>query len=82
MKELRADLSADRWSSLNRQIVRVDRNIDSWTEDLLIKYKEPAESSAVVTVDSMQELNQHNYVHKMHKMLELEEITRHAMIAG
>ena len=81
MKELRENLTADRWSSQNRHIVRVDRSNDSLTEELLLRYKEPTESESVVTVDSMTELNKHNYVHKMHKLLELEEITRHAMIS-
>ncbi|XP_012934940.1 helicase with zinc finger domain 2 isoform X2 [Aplysia californica] len=83
VKELRENLSADRWTSQNREIVRAPkREEDKLTLELLLKYKEPAHSEAVVTLNSMTDLNQHNYIHKMHKLLELEEITRHGMIAS
>ena len=48
--------------------------------DLLQRYKEP-NSEVVITQDSIRELNRHNYVHKMHKMLELEEITQTKLIS-
>lgn len=54
---------------------------DELTLSMLQKYKEPASSETVVTQDSMRELNEHNYVHKMHRMLDLEEITRHRLIS-
>lgn len=83
VRELRENLAFDRWTSLNREIVRAsDGIVDKFTEQLLQKYKEPVSSEDVVTQDSLADLNQHNYVHKMHKLLELEEITRHRIIAG
>lgn len=83
VRELREDLAFDRWTSLNREIVRtVDLTLDKVTQQLLHKYKEPSSSEDVVNLDSMAELNQHNYVHKMHKLLELEEITRSRIIAS
>lgn len=82
VKELRQDLSFDRWTSLNREIQRApDDTLDDFTVQLLNRYKEPSASQDVVTMDSLTELNIHNYVHKMHNLLELEEITRHRMIA-
>ena len=48
--------------------------------DLIQRYKEPS-SEVVVTQDSIRELNRHNYVHKMHRMLELEEITQTKLIS-
>ncbi|BFZ02836.1 hypothetical protein BsWGS_05875 [Bradybaena similaris] len=82
VKELRQDLSIDRWTSLNREIQRApDITLDEFTVQLLNRYKEPSASQDVVTMDSLTELNIHNYVHKMHNLLELEEITRHRMIA-
>ncbi|KAK3696467.1 hypothetical protein RRG08_046042, partial [Elysia crispata] len=44
-------------------------------------YKEPSASVDVITSHSLSDLNQHNYVHKMHSLLELEEITRQTLIA-
>ncbi|XP_059174915.1 helicase with zinc finger domain 2-like isoform X2 [Physella acuta] len=83
VRELRENLAFDRWTSLNREIVRANEEVvDKFTEQLLQKYKEPVSSEDVVTQDSLADLNQHNYVHKMHKLLELEEITRHRIIAG
>ena len=34
-----------------------------------------------MTAHRLTELNQHNYIHKMHGLLELEEITRQAIIS-
>ncbi|KAK7002884.1 helicase with zinc finger domain 2-like isoform X1 [Biomphalaria glabrata] len=83
VRELRENLSFDRWTSQNKIIVRQsDPSLDDFTEKLLLKYKEPVSSEDVVTLDSITELNQHNYIHKMHKLLELEEITRHHIISS
>ncbi|KAH9515064.1 hypothetical protein Btru_019075, partial [Bulinus truncatus] len=83
VRELRENLAFDRWTSQNKVIVRQpDPSLDEFTEKLLQKYKEPVSSDDVVTLDSITELNQHNYIHKMHKLLELEEITRHHIISS
>ena len=46
-------------------------------------YKTPASTNDVVTNQTLGvELIRHNYVHKMHKLLQLEELTRSQIIAG
>ncbi|GFN78225.1 helicase with Zinc finger domain 2-like isoform x3, partial [Plakobranchus ocellatus] len=84
VQDLREELTFDRWTSQNRAIVRFssELNPDRFTEGLLFRYKEPSASVDVVTSDRLADLNQHNYVHKMHGLLELEEITRQAIIAS
>ncbi|GFN76046.1 helicase with Zinc finger domain 2, partial [Plakobranchus ocellatus] len=44
-------------------------------------YKDPSAHKDVVTSHTLTKLNQHNYVHKMHGLLELEEMTRHAIVS-
>lgn len=72
-----------RWTSDNREIVRYDRvDPDSFSAMVMRQYKEPSSADAVITQDSVvKELNRHNYAHKMHKMLQVEELTRHNIIA-
>ena len=49
--------------------------------DLLRHYKAPTSADAVVTREAIGvELNRHNYVHKMHKLLQLEELIRTKII--
>lgn len=74
-------LSFDRWTSENREVIPYKFNYDDGVLNMMQKYKEPSSSEAVVTQDTMHELNRHNYVHKMHRLLELEEMTRHRLIA-
>ena len=81
LRNLREQLRFDRWTSQNRQIIAHEA-IDETEEKLLAKYKEPSSSDDVITGTTVStELNQYNYKPKMHKMLELEEITRHQIIA-
>ncbi|RUS75490.1 hypothetical protein EGW08_016758 [Elysia chlorotica] len=82
VRELREELDFERWTSQNKQIVRAGSELipDHFTEQMLNKYKEPS-ASDVVTAHQLTELNQHNYIHKMHGLLELEEITRQAIIS-
>ncbi|KAK3594867.1 hypothetical protein CHS0354_005940 [Potamilus streckersoni] len=84
VRRLRETLTFDRWTSLNREIVRYDSDATyPYEEKLLQKYKEPASSESVVTQQVvLTELNRHNYIPKMHKLLELEEITRHQIISS
>jgi hypothetical protein len=81
VKHLRQQLKFDRWTSLNREIVRHEIMED--IEEMLVKkYKEPSSSETVVTQTTVtKELNRHNYKAKMHKLLELEEMTRHQTIS-
>ncbi|XP_046550029.1 LOW QUALITY PROTEIN: helicase with zinc finger domain 2-like [Haliotis rubra] len=81
---LRQKLAFDRWTSLNREIIRPGNMCgDEFNEQLLRKYKEPSSSEHVVTQNSIiAELNRNNYIHKMHKLLELEEMTRHHIISS
>ena len=83
MKKLREQLTFDRWTSQNREIVRQDTDCNHPIEGtLLTKYKEPSSSETVVTQTTvLTELNRHNYRQKMHKLLELEEMTRHQIIS-
>ncbi|XP_076439727.1 3'-5' exoribonuclease HELZ2-like isoform X2 [Babylonia areolata] len=81
VKDLRQKLAFDRWTGENRQVIPYQYTYDDFTLKLNQTYKEPS-SEAVVTHDSVRELNQHNYVHKMHRLLELEEITRHKLISS
>ncbi|XP_048248196.1 helicase with zinc finger domain 2-like isoform X1 [Haliotis rufescens] len=81
---LRQKLAFDQWTSLNREIIRPGNNsLDPFSEQLLRKYKEPSSTEQVVTQNSIiAELNRNNYIHKMHKLLELEEMTRHRIISS
>lgn len=81
LRNLREQLRFDRWSSQNRQIIPHE-TMDETEEKLVAKYKEPTSADTVVTGTTVStELNQYNYKPKMHKMLELEEITRHQIIS-
>lgn len=81
VRNLREQLRFDRWTSQNRQIVPHE-TAEAADEKLLAKYKEPLSSDTVITGTTVStEINQYNYKPKMHKMLELEEITRHQIIA-
>lgn len=82
VRDLRQMLSFDRWTTENREVIPYMYTYDDLTVKMLQKYKEPASSETVVTQDSMRDLNEHNYVHKMHRMLDLEEITRHRLISS
>ncbi|XP_070186287.1 3'-5' exoribonuclease HELZ2-like isoform X2 [Littorina saxatilis] len=81
VRDLREKLTFDRWTPESRQVIPYKYKYDEFDLELFNRYKEPG-SQAVVTQDSIRELNRHNYVHKMHKMLELEEITRHKLISS
>ncbi|XP_076459401.1 3'-5' exoribonuclease HELZ2-like isoform X2 [Babylonia areolata] len=80
VKDLRQKLAFDRWTKENREVIAYHYSYDDTIVKMLQQYKEPA-SEVMVTQDSIKELNQHNYVHKMHKMLHLEEMTRHKLIS-
>ncbi len=76
-----------RWTGDNREIIaRAFEAPFSPSEEfnnyLMHKYKAPTSADAVVNQQSVgTDLNRHNYIHKMHKMLQLEELTRHHIIA-
>ncbi|CAH1794927.1 unnamed protein product, partial [Owenia fusiformis] len=83
VKHLRQKLNFDRWTKENSEIVQFTQaNIDPFIEETMKKY-EPSSANLIVTQQALGvELNRHNYVHKMHKMLQLEEITRHQIISS
>lgn len=81
VKDLRQKLSFDRWTAENREIIQYQYLYEDFPVELLQRYKEPS-SEKVVTQDSIKEMNRHNYIHKMHRMLDLEEITRHKLISS
>ena len=82
VKCLRQKLSFDRWTSQNREIVQQPEPLEPIDSQLSKKYKAPDASERVITQDSIiAELNRNNYIHKMHKLLELEELTRHQIIS-
>ncbi|GFR93377.1 helicase with zinc finger domain 2, partial [Elysia marginata] len=58
-----------------------ERDTGDITSASYFRYKEPSASEDVVTSHSLTELNQHNYIHKMHNLLYLEEITRQSIVA-
>ena len=72
--------SCFRWTETNCEVVRSGRaNADA--SELLRLYKAPTSADAVVTRETLGvELNRHNYRHKMHKLLNLEELTRTKII--
>ncbi|XP_041364208.1 uncharacterized protein LOC121379626 [Gigantopelta aegis] len=83
VKSLRQKLSFDRWTSQNREIVRQPEPSNPADDQLLQKYKAPDASECLITQDIIiAELNCNNYIHKMHKLLELEELTRHKIISS
>ena len=82
VEELRKNLDFSRWTSQNKKVVHSsDFGPDEFDDQILTRYKEPVSVDDIVTSDSLKELNCHNYVHKMHKLIELEEITRHRIVA-
>lgn len=83
VKSLRQKLQFDRWTSENREIIRYETKfVDELGEKLKRQYKAPSSSESVITQHTVAtELNRNNYHHMMHKLLELEEITRHQIIS-
>ena len=71
-----------RWTASNREICPYDDEEQARTErglpgQLMRKYRAPDSAEAIVNQQSMGvDLNRHNYVHKMHSMLQLEELER------
>ena len=82
VRSLREKLQFDRWTSENRRIERFNDQMDDMERRLMNRYKAPGAAEHVITTDGIiQELNRNNYQHKMKKLLELEEITRHQIIS-
>ena len=76
-----------RWTAANRHIVPfTDEELHataSYNALLLHKYPAPSQSvDDVLTVDTISaELNRHNYVSQMKRLLQLEEMTQTRIIA-
>lgn len=73
-------LYLNRWTSDNREIVWFDdrtKDTSDLNNEILQCYKAPSSADSVVTQQTVGvELNRHNYVHKMHKLLQIEELTQ------
>lgn len=70
------------WTTDNSTIRLYGSQNNADDQKLLTKYKAPNDVAEVVTQDSVgTAINQHNYVHKMHSLLRLEEFTRARLIA-
>ena len=75
-----------RWTSDNRQVVWMDSDKQPIEGDLSLEllqsYKAPSSADSVVTQQTVGvELNQHNYVHKMHTLLQIEELTQNRIMS-
>lgn len=83
VRSLREKLQFDRWTTENREIVRYKGGVvDELERKLTSKYKAPASSDSVISQHSVTtELNWNNYHHKMHQLLEMEEMKRHQIIS-
>ncbi|XP_022318175.2 3'-5' exoribonuclease HELZ2-like isoform X3 [Crassostrea virginica] len=84
VRSLREKLQFDRWTTENREIVRYKGGVvDELERKLTSKYKAPASSDSVISQHSVTtELNWNNYHHKMHQLLEMEEMKRHQIISS
>ena len=87
VKKLRQKLGFDLWSPQNRHVVffcdeDTDRYKKSFSGKLHDKYSVPSAAEVANQRSIGVELNQNNYVHKMKKMLQLEELTQAHMISG
>ena len=76
-----------RWTGDNRHVVRFDarqtmRSTNEFSQQLVRHYKAPSSADTVINQQSLVvELNQHNYLHKMHKLLYMEELAQQNIIA-
>ncbi|XP_064617537.1 3'-5' exoribonuclease HELZ2-like [Liolophura sinensis] len=83
IKHLRQKHTFDRWTGENRKIVQMPKVLDELEKHLLSRYKQPDSSESVITRDLlMHQLNRNNYTHRMSKLLQLEELTRHKIISS
>lgn len=74
----------DRWTKQNRRIVRftrTDRSGDEFNGRLLIKYKEPSIDEITMQQIDQSKTNRHNYTHRMHSLIGLEEMAQAKAIA-
>jgi len=77
-----------RWTADNRQIVAFtdDESVTTTSSNaaLLDKYPSPSQSDDdVLNVGTISiELNRHNYISHMRRLLQLEELTQTRIIAG
>ena len=70
-----------RWTSSNREIVKFC-SVDDFNDKLMKRYKTPSSQLEVITQQVFgKELNQNNYVHKMHGLLYLEELMQTKIIS-
>lgn len=73
---------ACRWTSENRTIVHFSESASDRQSEVMRQYRPPTSADEVITQESITvPLNKHNYAHKMHGMLRLEEMTQARIIA-
>jgi len=84
---LQQELQLARWTSDNCNIVPFDEVAVPATGDdldakLLQRYKLPSDINEIINTETINnELNIHNYTHRMHSLLLLEEYTRMKIIS-
>lgn len=84
VERLREKLKFDRWTGENREIVKAQKDVeeDEIHAAILRQYKSPTSVEAVITQQALGvDINRHNYVHKLHKLLYIEEFTRNKIIS-
>ncbi|KAK2142420.1 hypothetical protein LSH36_958g00101 [Paralvinella palmiformis] len=85
IKKNRKSLDFYRWTEANSTIIGFPRmiSVESGEEGLLKKYQPPRSIDAIITYDMLSSpLSRENYVHKMHKLIELEDLKRSQIISS
>ena len=86
VKKLREKLNFDLWTSENRNIIFFNQEeMESYQKSFMgrlhSKYRVPTAADVANQRSLGVELNRHNYVHKMHDLLYLEELTQSQIIS-
>ncbi|XP_064619080.1 3'-5' exoribonuclease HELZ2-like [Lineus longissimus] len=82
VQDLREQLKFDRWTNDNREIVRIEEPANPFHEQLLRKYKVKDVQDIITQTAISTELKSTNYVHKMHELLYLEEMTQQKIVSS
>lgn len=81
---IQQELHLARWTSDNCNIVPFEQATAAVDLDakLLERYELPSDINAIINTDTVNtELNKHNYTHRMHSLLRIEEYTRMKIIS-
>uniref|UniRef100_A0ABM0MGU2 Helicase with zinc finger domain 2-like n=1 Tax=Saccoglossus kowalevskii TaxID=10224 RepID=A0ABM0MGU2_SACKO len=78
LQERRQQTNVKAWNPSNSHIIDYgdDDIIDSFDRKLLTKYKDPSEFAEQVTYIREEQVNKRNYIHQMHKLLNIEELSQ------